>query len=149
MVLVRFAVCQQMSLQVWPLVKALVAHGAFVRRFFHMQDFVHGQGSWLAKSFSTFCALEWLFLWMDIPGNNGKRKLYSSDFQLRGEKTTKHSEWRHPNRSLRLNTGLRALLQTFGIKIETILNYRHIRRLKYIEFNLKKVCLVKVKKYNL
>lgn len=55
-----------MSLQVGSLVETLVANWALMRRFFHMQDFVHRQSPRLAETFPTLGALKWFLLRVDI-----------------------------------------------------------------------------------
>lgn len=58
-----------MSLQVRSLVKALIADGTLVWRFFHVQNLVDSQCSGLAESFSALGAFERLFLGMNVSVN--------------------------------------------------------------------------------
>lgn len=57
-----------MSLEIGALIKAAVADGTFVRRLFHVQDFVHRQRATLTKSFPAFDAFERLLLRVDVSG---------------------------------------------------------------------------------
>lgn len=55
-----------MGFQIGSLVEAATANGALMRRFFQMQDFVHGQSTRLAKPFAAFCTLEGFLLRVDV-----------------------------------------------------------------------------------
>ena len=74
--LVRFqiGVRQQMSLQIGTLVETARANGTLVRRFFQVQNPVHGQRSRLAKAFAAITAFEWLLFRMNITENRIKHK---------------------------------------------------------------------------
>jgi hypothetical protein len=47
-----------MGFEIRTLIETAVADGTFVRRFFHVEDFVHGQSATLTKSFPAFDAFE-------------------------------------------------------------------------------------------
>ena len=51
-----------MSFQIGTLVEGTITDWTFVRRFFHVQNLVYGQGAGLAEPFATFRALERLLL---------------------------------------------------------------------------------------
>lgn len=57
---------KQVGFQVGSLVERPGADLAFVRRLFHMEDLVHGQGPGLAESFAALVAFERFFLRMDV-----------------------------------------------------------------------------------
>lgn len=71
------SVSHQMRLQVRPLVEALVANRALVRRLFHVEDLVNRQRPRLAETFPAFCTLERLFFRVNVSGkieNKGQTK---------------------------------------------------------------------------
>lgn len=54
-------VSQHVGFEIGPLVEGFGADGAFVGRFFHVEDLVHRQRSGLAESFTALGAFEWFF----------------------------------------------------------------------------------------
>lgn len=63
---------QEVRLQVAPLVEASAAGRTLVRRLFHVQDAVHGQGAALAEALAAVGALERFLLAVDVPA--GRRE---------------------------------------------------------------------------
>ena len=63
---VRTCVCEEVGLEVGPLVEAPLANGTFVGGLLHVQDLVHGQGSGLTEPLAALCTLEGLFLGVDV-----------------------------------------------------------------------------------
>ena len=63
-----FVVCmsEEMGLEVRSLVETSPADGALVRRFFHVEDLVHGQGAGLAEALPTFQAFERFLFRVDV-----------------------------------------------------------------------------------
>lgn len=55
-----------MSFKIGPLIKTSTADGAFVWRFFHVQNLVHRQSPRLAETFAAFRAFERLFFRVDV-----------------------------------------------------------------------------------
>jgi hypothetical protein len=70
-------VSQEVGLEVGALIEAAVAHGAFVRRLFHVENLVNSQSATLTESFATFDAFEWLLLRVDVSGTRKKLKIFS------------------------------------------------------------------------
>lgn len=70
--LVRFVirVREEVGFQVAALVEASRADRAFVRGFFHVEDFVHGQSTALAETLAALAALERLLLAVNVPAMN-------------------------------------------------------------------------------
>jgi hypothetical protein len=66
---VRFdvRVSEQMGLEVRPLIERPATHRTLVRRLFHVEDFVDGEGAGLAETLAAFRALEGLFFAVYIP----------------------------------------------------------------------------------
>lgn len=91
---------QQVSFQVRSLVETLVADWAFMRRFFHMQNFMHRQCSRLAESFATLGALKWLLLRMNIPEKTENKNQTKETLTSRGENTTKHIQYKQTPKRL-------------------------------------------------
>lgn len=67
-----------MCLEVAALVEAARADRTFVRRLFHVQDFVNRQSTTLTEALAAFVALEGFFLAMDVP--EGKRDEETIEF---------------------------------------------------------------------
>ena len=63
---VRTCVCEEVGLEVGPLVEAPLTDGAAVRRLLVVEDLVHGQGAVLAETFTTIIALERLLFGVDV-----------------------------------------------------------------------------------
>ena len=63
---VRTCVCEEVGLEVGPLVEAPLTDGAAVRRLLVVEDLVHGQGAVLAETFPTIIALERLLFGVDV-----------------------------------------------------------------------------------
>ena len=58
--------CEEVGLEVGPLVEAPLTDGAAVRRLLEVEDLVHGQGAVLAETFPTIIALERLLFGVDV-----------------------------------------------------------------------------------
>lgn len=58
--------CKKMSFEIGSLIKRSSASVAFVRRIFHVLNFVYSQSTILAKAFSAFAAFEWFFFRMNV-----------------------------------------------------------------------------------
>ena len=58
--------CEEVGLEVGPLVEAPLTDGAAVRRLLVVEDLVHGQGAVLAETFTTIIALERLLFGVDV-----------------------------------------------------------------------------------
>lgn len=57
-----------MGFEVGSLVECFGTDWTFVGRFFHVENFVNGQGSGLAEAFATFLTFEGFFFGVDISG---------------------------------------------------------------------------------
>ena len=63
---VRTCMCEEVGLEVGPLVEAPLTDGAAVRGLLVVEDLVHGQGAVLAETFTTIIALERLLFGVDV-----------------------------------------------------------------------------------
>lgn len=86
---------QKMRLEIRSLIEAAVAHGAFVRRFFHVQDLVNGQRSTLAESLAALDAFEWLLLRVNVSGRKKRNsrlfKTTEESSSCVGDRATSHA----------------------------------------------------------
>lgn len=64
---------EQVGLEIGPLIEAPHADGTLVRRLFHVQDLVDGQGTRLTESFATFLTLERFLLGVDVSERERER----------------------------------------------------------------------------